>query len=277
MLSISSRPPTKASSRGQGRLATSPPETTTSRTPGVASGSRSSRRAGRRGPCRTCACRSSGSGCRPGPSWCSGRSTAGRWAAPRRAPWSGSGGSGPRPPTSPPRAASPCWRRVRGPVGAPVAEDRDHVAADRVGVERLGEARARREPAVGTMVLSICGGTSIDMWPARPGRAPGRRRTPRRRPAPSHLAQLPDVLHAVRALPLRGLPLLRRSRPPSRGSAASPARRAPCAGRRTAGRSRLHPSCVISRPVTRTDTAAVYCHHTQETPVSSSHLQQEFS
>jgi len=35
MLSISSRAATNASSRGHGRLATSPPETTTSRTPGV--------------------------------------------------------------------------------------------------------------------------------------------------------------------------------------------------------------------------------------------------
>ena len=35
-LSISSRAATNASSRGQGRLATSPPDTTTSRTPGVA-------------------------------------------------------------------------------------------------------------------------------------------------------------------------------------------------------------------------------------------------
>ena len=36
MLPMSSSAPTNASSRGQGRLATSPPETTTSRTPGVA-------------------------------------------------------------------------------------------------------------------------------------------------------------------------------------------------------------------------------------------------
>ena len=36
MFSTSSRSVTNASSRGHGRLATSPPETTTSRTPGVA-------------------------------------------------------------------------------------------------------------------------------------------------------------------------------------------------------------------------------------------------
>jgi MFS family permease len=44
------------------------------------------------GPARTCAWRSPGWGCRPGPSGCSARSTAGRWAAPRRAPSSGTGG-----------------------------------------------------------------------------------------------------------------------------------------------------------------------------------------
>ena len=52
----------------------------------------------------------SGWSCRPGPCGCSGRSTAGRWAAARRAPWWGSGASGPRPPTSRARAASPGWR-----------------------------------------------------------------------------------------------------------------------------------------------------------------------
>ena len=67
--------------------------------------------------------------------------------------------------------------RVRRPVGAPVGGDRDHVAADRVGVERLGGAG----PGRGTIVLIICGGTSIDMVASAGlvGRR-GRRRSARR-------------------------------------------------------------------------------------------------
>ena len=54
--------------------------------------------------------------------------------------------------------------RVARPVGAPVAEHRQHVAADRVGVERLGEAApASAGVDAGAIVFSICGGTSIDM------------------------------------------------------------------------------------------------------------------
>ena len=49
--------------------------------------------------------------------------------------------------------------RVRRPVGAAVGRDRDHVAPDRVGVERVGV----RHLVPGTIVLIICGGTSIDM------------------------------------------------------------------------------------------------------------------
>ena len=52
---------------------------------------------------------------------------------------------------------------VRGPVGAPVGGDRDHVAADRVGVERVGPRVRRTDAGSGTIVLIICGGTSIDM------------------------------------------------------------------------------------------------------------------
>ena len=52
--------------------------------------------------------------------------------------------------------------RVARPVGAPVGEDREHVVADRVGVERLGPGLAGAGP-LGTIVFIICGGTSIDI------------------------------------------------------------------------------------------------------------------
>ena len=68
--------------------------------------------------------------------------------------------------------------RVRGPVGTAVAEDREHVAADRVGVERVGQRARRRSgrPAAPSCSSSAAARASTS-WPARPGRARGRRRT----------------------------------------------------------------------------------------------------
>ena len=71
--------------------------------------------------------------------------------------------------------------RVRGPVGAPVGEHRDHVVAHRVGVERLGQrARARPARRAAPSCSSSAAAPASTSWPARPGRARGRRRTGRR-------------------------------------------------------------------------------------------------
>ena len=54
--------------------------------------------------------------------------------------------------------------RVRGPVGAPVGEHREHVVAHRVGVEaRRSASPGRPGRPCGTIVFIICGGTSIDI------------------------------------------------------------------------------------------------------------------
>ena len=98
--------------------------------------------------------------------------------------------------------------RVRGPVGTAVAEDRDHVLADRVGVERVGERAGagrvdrrrhrvhhlrrhqhRHRRALGLVALEVGVEPLVDE-------------------VAEQLAQLLDVLHAVGALPLDGLPLL---------------------------------------------------------------------
>ena len=97
--------------------------------------------------------------------------------------------------------------RVRGPVGAPVGEHRDHVVADRVGVERLGQrARAgrlgagrhrvhhlrrhehRHRGALGLVALEVGVEPLVEQ-------------------VAHQLAQLLDVLDAVGALPLDRLPL----------------------------------------------------------------------
>ena len=95
-----------------------------------------------------------------------------------------------------------------GPVGAAVAEDRDHVTADRVGVERLGEAGRGRSGRGHHRVEHLRrdqhrhGGpftlVTFQISEERLGQA-----------GTGHLAQLPDVLHAVGPLPLRRFPLRR--------------------------------------------------------------------
>ena len=108
---------------------------------------------------------------------------------------------------------------MRRPVGAPVAEHRDHVPAHRVGVERLGEARLAGRQPPGAMVLSICGGTSIDMVARSRWSRSRSAKNASLSPGPVSCAQLAEVLHAVRTLPLGRLPL-------GRGHA-GPAREAP--------------------------------------------------
>ena len=74
--------------------------------------------------------------------------------------------------------------RVGRPVGAAVGEDRQHVVPDRVGVERLGQRPgAGRTPCScrGPSCSSSAAAPASTWWPARPGRARGRRRTARRR------------------------------------------------------------------------------------------------
>ncbi len=97
---------------------------------------------------------------------------------------------------------------VRGPVGTAVGEHRDHVVADRVGVERLGQrARSRRQLVgrhrvhhlrrdehrhrrpLGLVALEVGVEPLVDQ-------------------VTEELAQLAEVLHAVGALPLGALPLL---------------------------------------------------------------------
>ena len=97
---------------------------------------------------------------------------------------------------------------VRGPVGTAVAEHRDHVLPDRVGVERVGERAGsgrldgrrhrvhhlrrhqhRHGRALGLVALEVGVEPLVDE-------------------VAEQLAQLLDVLHAVGALPLDGLPLL---------------------------------------------------------------------
>ena len=98
--------------------------------------------------------------------------------------------------------------RVRGPVGAPVGEDREHVVAHRVGVERVGQrARAGRRVVrrhrvhhlrrhqhrhggpLGLVALEVGVEPLVDQ-------------------VAEQLAQLLEVLHAVGALPLDRRPLL---------------------------------------------------------------------
>ena len=68
--------------------------------------------------------------------------------------------------------------RVGRPVGTAVAEHRDHVVPDRVGVERVGHrARARRHRLRRPSCSSSAAAPASTWWPARPGRARGRRRT----------------------------------------------------------------------------------------------------
>ena len=75
--------------------------------------------------------------------------------------------------------------RVRGPVGAPVGEDRDHVAAHRVGVERVGERPgAGGDRGAAPSCSSSAAARASTSWRARAGRARGRRRTTRRRRSP---------------------------------------------------------------------------------------------
>ncbi len=97
--------------------------------------------------------------------------------------------------------------RVRGPVGPAVAEHRDHVPADRVGVERVGEPglvrchagrhrvdHLRRHQHRHGGPLPLVG---LQIGAERLGQPPA-----------EHLAKLPDVLDAVRPLPLHRLPLI---------------------------------------------------------------------
>ena len=96
---------------------------------------------------------------------------------------------------------------VRGPVGATVGEHRDHVVPDRVGVERVGQRPGPAGGSWGAIVFIICGGTSIDIV--------ARSRLVALEVGVEALvdevteqrAQLPDVLDAVRPLPLGALPL----------------------------------------------------------------------
>ena len=97
---------------------------------------------------------------------------------------------------------------VRGPVGTAVGEHRDHVVPHRVGVERVGQrARTagrlvgrhrvhhlrrhqhRHGGPLGLVALEVGVEALVDE-------------------VAEQLAQLADVLHAVRALPLGALPLL---------------------------------------------------------------------
>ena len=81
MLGMSISALTNGSSCWMGRLAMSPPETTTSRTAASCAGSRESARGDPSAAVRTCACPPGRRRCRPGPCACSGRSTAGRWTS----------------------------------------------------------------------------------------------------------------------------------------------------------------------------------------------------
>ncbi len=97
--------------------------------------------------------------------------------------------------------------RVRGPVGAPVGEDREHVHAHRVGVQRVGERAGtaggevrghrvehlrrhqhRHRRALGLVALEVGVEALVDQ-------------------VAEEVAQLLDVLDAVRALPLDRLPV----------------------------------------------------------------------
>ena len=140
--------------------------------------------------------------------------------------------------------------RVRGPVGTAVAEDRQHVVAHRVGVERVGErARAgrlvvrrdgvhhlrrhqhRHRGPLGLVALEVGVEALVDE-------------------VAHQLAQLLDVLHAVGALPLGGRPVLGGDVLPARGSGSSRARPARYGGRgradRSPGRSRSRCSSAYS-------------------------------
>ena len=98
--------------------------------------------------------------------------------------------------------------RVRGPVGAPVREHRDHVVPDRVGVERVGEgARAGRLVARRHRVHHLRRHQHrhrrpLGLVPLEVGVEPLVEQVAHQ------LAQLPDVLDAVRPLPLHRRPLL---------------------------------------------------------------------
>ena len=182
MFSISSRSVRKASSRGQGMLATSPPETTTSRTDGRAAQVVEHVAE----PVVRLADELQLVDDRGG---VADQVHAGAVAAVLRAGrqqlGEHLGGVAVGEPLGRPhvvlvqRVAGGV--RVRGPVGAAVGEDREHVVADRVGVERLGQrAGAGRARRGGPSCSSSAAAPASTWWPARPGRARGRRRTARR-------------------------------------------------------------------------------------------------
>ena len=200
-----------SSSRGHGMLATSPPETTTSRTPRRATQVVEHRRRAGRPACRanfslSIDRRGVADEVHPG-------AVAAVLRAGRQQLGEHLGGVAVGEALGHPhvvlvqRVAGGV--RVRGPVGTTVGEHREHVAADRVGVERLGQrARAARRRRAAPSCSSSAAAPASTSWPARPGRARGRRRTRSSTQVAEQRAQLPDVLDAVRALPLHGLPLL---------------------------------------------------------------------